>query len=145
MPGFLKSLAASGDDGCRLVVSELRAGGRPISWEIGLRMGTTHYAFITSHAEHLTDYSPARLHMDFSQRQALADGLAAFDLMIPADAYKDSWSSARSEARDFHIALTRKGWLYGRLYLEVIRPQLRSAYYRMPQGLLKALKLILRH
>jgi CelD/BcsL family acetyltransferase involved in cellulose biosynthesis len=145
MSSFLRSLPMLDTGGCRLVISELSAGGRPLSWEIGLRMGGTHYAFITSHVSRYTDYSPARLHMDLSQRRALADGMDAFDLMIPADAYKDSWSSRRTEARDYHIALTRKGSLYGRLYLERIRPLLRFAYYHMPQGLLKLLKPIVRH
>lgn len=143
--GFLSALGEHATPGFELVVSEMTAGDRSVSWEIGLRANGVHYAFITSHAGDLTDYSAARLHMDLSQRQALKDGMTAFDLMIPHDAYKDSWSSAATEAHDYHLPLTPKGQIYGRLYLEALRPVLRDSYYRMPPGLLKLLKPVIGH
>jgi CelD/BcsL family acetyltransferase involved in cellulose biosynthesis len=48
-----------------MVVTELRAGDRPVSWEISFRYGGTHFAYITSHACDLTDLSPGRLHFDY--------------------------------------------------------------------------------
>ena len=63
-----------------LVTSCLKAGSRSISWEIGLRFGRTYFGFITSHDTALTDASPARLHMDLSERQAIKDGMRIFDL-----------------------------------------------------------------
>ena len=116
-----------------------------MSWEIGLRAGGVHYAFITSHVNALTDYSPARLHMDLSQRQALKDGMAAFDLMLPHDAYKDSWSSGATPVNDYFLPLSPQGWAFGALYLERLRPVLRHAYYRMPPALLRLLKPITGH
>lgn len=141
---FLKGLSRA-SAGMELVVSELSAGDRPVSWEIGLRAGGVHYAFITSHVNALTDYSPARLHMDLSQRQALKDGMAAFDLMLPHDAYKDSWSSGATPVNDYFLPLSPQGWAYGALYLERLRPVLRHAYYRMPPALLRLLKPITGH
>ena len=135
----------SGSSSMQLVVSELSAGGKPVSWEIGLRTGGVHYGFITSHVTALTDYSPARLHMDLSQRQALKDGMLAFDLMLPHDAYKDSWSSGATAAGDYHLPLSPLGWVYGGLYLERLRPVLRAAYYRMPPAVLRLLKPIIGH
>jgi CelD/BcsL family acetyltransferase involved in cellulose biosynthesis len=143
--GFLKRLCRSAVPGCELVVSELRAGGCPASWEIGLRANGVHYAFITSHMAALTDYSVARLHMDLSQRQALKDGMRTFDLMLPHDAYKDSWSSAAAAVSDYYLPLNAKGRIYGRLYLEGLRPVLRQSYYSMPPGLLKLLKPVIGH
>ncbi len=142
---FLKALSQADTPSLRLVVSELSAGGKPISWEIGLRSGNVHYAFITSHLVAYTDLSPARLHMDLSQRRALADGMATFDLMLPHDAYKDSWSCHRTEVNDYHLPLTAAGQLYGRLYLERVRPFLRRTYYRLPPAALRLLKPIVRH
>jgi CelD/BcsL family acetyltransferase involved in cellulose biosynthesis len=141
---FLGDLAgASGP--VDLVVSQMSAGNKPVSWEIGLRSGGVHYAYITSHVNGVTDYSPARLHMDYSQRQALKDGMTAFDLMLPNDAYKDSWCSGRAATADYHLPLTLAGWSYGVLYLERMRPLLRDAYYRMPAAVLRLLKPILGH
>lgn len=142
---FLKALSRAESPAVRLVISELSAGGRPVSWEIGLRSGGVHHAFITSHAIAFTDLSPARLHMDLSQRRALTDGMAAFDLMLPHDAYKDSWSSGRTEVSDYHLPLSLAGHLYGRIYLEQLRPLLRRFYYRLSPGVLRLLKPIIRH
>lgn len=142
--GFLKELTRNGSSGTDLIVSVLSAGGRQISWEIGLRYRRTHFGFVTSHLNTLTDYSPARLHMDLSQRQALKDGMTAFDLMHPNDHHKDSWSSARTDVSDYYLPLSATGWAYGAVYLERLRPLLRHAYYRMPQRVLKLLKPVVR-
>jgi CelD/BcsL family acetyltransferase involved in cellulose biosynthesis len=142
---FLKHLSRARDASVRLVTSRMSAGGKPLSWEIGLRFGTSHFGFITSHVTELTDYSPARLHMDFSQRRALADGMKVFDLMVPYDPHKESWSSAAVETRDYQLPLTPLGHVYGRLYLEALRPLLRDIYYRLPPGALRLLKPITGH
>ncbi len=142
---FLKRLARDKDSGTRFVLSALSAGGRDISWEIGLRHNGTHFAFVTSHVNALTDYSPARLHMDLSQRQALKDGMKTFDLMHPNDAHKDSWSSGKTAVLDHYLPLSPFGTLYGAIYLERLRPMLRRAYYRTPPALLRMLKPIIRH
>ena len=83
--------------------------------------------------------------MDFSQRRALADGMATFDLMLPPDACEDSWSSHRIEVNDFHLPLSSAGRLYGRLYLESLRPFLRRTYRRLPPHALRLLKPVVRH
>jgi len=145
LPSFLQTLLDNQSGGARLVMSRLTAGGRPVSWEIGIRYGTTHFCYITSHVNALTDYSPARLHMDFSQRQALKDGCCVFDLMVPNDTYKDSWCSARMPARDYHLALTPLGRLFGAGYLEQLRPRLREAYYNMSPRILRLLKPVIGH
>ena len=120
---------ASRGGGMSVVASVLTAGGKPVSWEIGLRFKDTHFGFITAHDTALTDASPARLHMDLSQRRAIADGMKVFDLMVPLDRHKDSWSNAVMPVRDFHRPLSPAGWLFGVGYLEWLRPILRRAYY----------------
>jgi CelD/BcsL family acetyltransferase involved in cellulose biosynthesis len=144
LPKFLSAMARA-SAGARLVATCLKAGGQPVSWELGLRSGNTHFAFITSHVNSLTDYSAARLHMDQSQRLALAEGVAVFDLMVPNDEYKQSWSSAVTATNDFHMPLSKAGWAFGRLYLEALRPVLRAAYYRLPESALRALKPVIGH
>jgi CelD/BcsL family acetyltransferase involved in cellulose biosynthesis len=124
---LLKRRAPGG--GMSVVTSVLTAGGKPISWEIGLRFKDTHFGFITAHDTTLTDASPARLHMDLSQRRAIADGMKVFDLMVPLDRHKDSWSNAVMPVSDFHCPLSPAGWIFGVLYLEWLRPLLRRAYY----------------
>ncbi len=81
---MLLKLASEANE-MQLIASTLRCGDRPIAHELGLRYKGRHCGFITSHDNDLTDLSPARLHMDQSQRQAIADGMNQFDLMVPGD------------------------------------------------------------
>jgi CelD/BcsL family acetyltransferase involved in cellulose biosynthesis len=127
---FLRELSRARTNSPAVVTSRLTAGERTVSWEIGLRFGGTHFGFITAHDTMLTAASPARLHMDLSQRQAIKDGMQIFDLMVPADPHKDSWSNGQVDVHDFHLPISTAGRLYGRLYLEWFRPLMREAYYR---------------
>lgn len=129
---FLRDLSRSATGAVSLVTSCLKAGNRPIAWEIGLRCGTTHFGFITAHDTSLTDASPARLHMDLSQRQAIRDGMRTFDLMVPGDPHKQSWSNGRTEVYDFHAPLSLAGRLYGHGYLSLLRPLIRRLYFNAP-------------
>ena len=142
---FFKRLARMQSDAVQLVVTALTAGGKPVSWEIGLRMGDVHFAFLTSHVTAMEEFSPARLHMDMAQRRALSDGMKVYDLMLPNDVYKESWSSACSDTDDYHLPLSVRGWAYGVVFLEQLRPVLRRAYYRMPEKFLRLLKPIVGH
>jgi CelD/BcsL family acetyltransferase involved in cellulose biosynthesis len=132
---FLRELSRNRGGALSVIASRVTAGDRIISWEIGLRFATTHFGFITAHDTSLTDASPARLHMDLSQRRAITDGMKVFDLMVPADPHKESWSNGQIAVHDFHTPLSLVGRIYGRLYLEWLRPLLRRAYYWAPPAL----------
>jgi CelD/BcsL family acetyltransferase involved in cellulose biosynthesis len=137
---FLQSLARSRRSEMEAVVTELRAGGKPISWEIGFRHNGTHFAYITSHCTEHTDLSPGRLHMHLSQLLALKDGMHRFDLMIPHDAHKESWATGTVHTDDYYLPMTWKGRLKGNLYIKSMRPMLRSVYYKLTPTQLKFLK-----
>jgi CelD/BcsL family acetyltransferase involved in cellulose biosynthesis len=132
---FLHELSRNSASAVSLVTSCLKAGNRSISWEIGLRFGKTHFGFITAHDTSLTDASPARLHMDLSQRQAIKDGMQLFDLMIPGDPHKQSWSNARALVHEFHAPMSLSGSLYGYGYLSLLRPIIRRFYYSAPAAI----------
>ena len=143
--GFLKSLSRSNTKGFEFVTTELTAGGKPVSWEIGFNYKGTHFAYITSHVNSMTDLSPGRLHMDLSQRLALAGGQKRFDLMVPNDTHKESWCSAKVDTKDFFLSVTALGKLYGHVYLAMIRPMMRKTYYGLPSKTLKLLQPFTRH
>lgn len=128
---FLKNLSRRLGGSVDVVVTELAAGGKPVSWEVGFRHRGTHYGYITSHVNALTDLSPGRLHMDQSQRACLADGMNRFDLMVPNDAHKESWSSGTVETNDFYLPLSTTGTAVGHIYIRTFRPLLRSLYYKV--------------
>lgn len=129
---FLNHLANNHNPDITTVITETTAGKRGVSHEIGLRYKSRHCAFITAHDTDLTDLSPARLHMDRSQRLALADGMRTFDLMVPGDTYKASWSSGSVEIGDFACPLNLRGYIYHYVYVRTLRHILRAAYLRAP-------------
>ncbi|HFB97846.1 MAG TPA: GNAT family N-acetyltransferase, partial [Bryobacterales bacterium] len=96
LAGFFRCLpvAATSEEAMEdvplMVVSELVAGDRAVSWELSFRWRGRHYCYITAHDNDLTPYSPGRLHMDLSQKRALADGVVAFDLLVSNAPHKRS-------------------------------------------------------
>jgi CelD/BcsL family acetyltransferase involved in cellulose biosynthesis len=138
---FLKALSRSNSTSFAMNMTELKAGDKSVSWEVAFRYRGTHFTYITSHVNALTDLSPGRLHMDLSQRAALAAGQARFDLMVPYDAHKESWSSAIVAASDYYHPITTSGHLYGTLYLRILRPIVRKIYYSLPQRALLLLQI----
>ena len=114
------------------IASKITAGERQISYEIGLRFKNHHFGYITAHNAKLTDSSPGRLHMDYSQRAAIADGLDAFDLMVPADPHKKTWSSNAIQTRDYYAHLNARGAIYSTAYLKTLRPLIRWLYLKAP-------------
>ncbi len=142
---FLKRLARISNSNFTAVTTEIKAGQKPVSWEIGFRYLGTHFAYITSHVNALTDLSPGRLHMDYSQRQALADGQKQFDLMVPHDIHKESWSSGTIPTNDYFQSVSFLGWLYGQTYLKALRPLMRKLYYKLPSRALRLLQPLTRH
>jgi CelD/BcsL family acetyltransferase involved in cellulose biosynthesis len=130
---FLSELSRIKGNGAVLVASRLTAGARTISWEIGMRFASTHFGFITAHDTSLTDASPARLHMDLSQRRAIKDGMRRFDLMVPGDPHKESWSSGQMAVREFYTPLSFAGSVYARAYLRLLRPVLQWIYVAAPR------------
>ena len=129
--GFLKNLSRRLGGSVEVVVTELTAGYKPVSWEVAFRHRGIHFAYLTSHVNVLTDLSPGRLHMDLSQRSCLADGMSQFDLMMPNDAHKESWSSGAVDTSDYYLPLSAVGTIVGHVYIRTLRPMARSLYYKM--------------
>ena len=135
--GFLHRLAehmAASTDGTEFVLTAMEANGRQLSWELGFRWKGRHFAYITAQLPELRPLSIGRLHMHHSQRQAVADGMRAFDLLIPAAPHKKSWSSGVAPVHNHFLPLTLRGRLLGQAYLCHLRPMLRDIYHRLPAG-----------
>ena len=135
---FARSLFADSES-LQPVMSVLKAGSREISWEIGLRYKGRHCGFITAHDHTLTDKSPARLHMDQSQRLAIRDGCRIFDLMVPGDPHKKTWSSDTVRTSDFHQPLKLRGRIFAFVYLNLLRPVARKLYHDSPSKIRRRL------
>lgn len=141
---FLADLATAQEDRAHAVATVLTAGKRMVALEIGLNYGGVHFAYLTAHDTALSNLSPARLHMDFAQRWSLEQGFEAFDLMGPCDIHKLSWSNRLTETCDFVAPVSAIGRLYCALYLERIRPLLKSLYLAAPPRLRRLVAVAIR-
>jgi len=141
---MLKHLARLKDGSVVLTLTIVKIAGRPISWEGCFAYRGVQYCYMTAHDSTLIDLSPGRLHFDLAQRHWLKQGQASYDLMVPYDPYKESWSSAFEPVNDYYLPLSWKGQLYGHLYLGLLRPRARKIYQKLPMSVLRALKRLLR-
>jgi CelD/BcsL family acetyltransferase involved in cellulose biosynthesis len=138
---FLKNLSRRLGGSVEVVVTEMKAGDKPVSWEVGFRHRGTHFGYITSHMNALTDLSPGRLHMDLSQRACLNDGMQAFDLMVPNDTHKESWSSAVVATNDYFLPLSFAGSAIGHVFIRWLRPIVRNVYYKLDATALRRISM----
>jgi CelD/BcsL family acetyltransferase involved in cellulose biosynthesis len=136
---FLIQLA-SRSGGLNLVTSATTAGSRAVAYEIGLRYRDRHCNYITAHDVSLTDFSPARLHMEQSQCQAIKDRVKVYDLMVPLDRHKEGWISGHVAVSDYWLPLSLAGQVSGRLYFSLARPLARKAYRKAPPRLRRLMK-----
>jgi CelD/BcsL family acetyltransferase involved in cellulose biosynthesis len=141
---FLTGLRTNANAPLRVVVMQIALGDTPAAWEVGFESRGIHYGYITAHREGLTDYGIGRLTLDAAQRQALAAGMAEYDLMVPYDPHKESFSSRKVPVNDWFMPLTTRGKVYGHLYLGLARPLLRRLYLHLPTPVLRVLKHLLR-
>jgi CelD/BcsL family acetyltransferase involved in cellulose biosynthesis len=141
---FLKALSRFDESGATLQVTQMSAGEQRVSWEASFLFRGVQYCYLTAHQTGFTDKSPGRLHFDLSQRRSLASGVKVYDLMVPYDPYKESWSSAMEPVNDYYLALSKRGALIGNTYFGTLRPILRNLYAKLPVRVLRVLKTLLR-
>jgi hypothetical protein len=67
-----------------------------------------------------------------------------YDLMVPYDQHKESFSSHKERVNDWFLPLTLRGACNGILYIGFLRPALRGVYRKLPAPVLRVLKHLLR-
>jgi CelD/BcsL family acetyltransferase involved in cellulose biosynthesis len=141
---MLKRLGRLKDRPVALTVTTIKVAGKYISWEGCFAYHGVQYCYMTAHESTMTNLSPGRLHFDLAQRHWLAQGQKSYDLMVPYDPYKESWSSSFEPVNDYYFPLSALGKAYGHLYLGVLRPRARKIYMKLPVSALRFLKRLLR-
>ena len=58
-----------------------------------------------------------------------------FDLLAPADPYKQRWADGMVEVVDWALPVSVKGTIYARIYLQRLRPLLKAAAHALPTRL----------
>lgn len=131
---FLASL--TGDEQSRegAVAFVLEAAGQPVAIEVSMIRNRHLYAYIGGFDWDLNKLSPGKVQMEATVCWCIENGIRAYDLLGNAAAYKDDWSNLTCELQAFSRAYTLRGWLYGRAWLNHIRPQLKALFENLPAG-----------
>lgn len=131
MENCLVEFAGDASASCGLAVSHLTVDGETAAIEIGFRRGGRHYAYMGTFAPEFAKHSPGFVVTELTIRDCVAQGIAEYDPMPPADDYKLAWSNARIAVHDYGIVL---GW-GGYLSLAVAawaRPAAKRLFERLP-------------
>ena len=111
--------------GCGVTV--LEADGETAGIGIDVTCAGRRAAHILVHDARLDDCGAGVLLMQEWIRGASADGIATFDLLAPAHAYKMDWADGSVAVEDFALGLTLAGHVYTHVYLGRLRRRLKAA------------------
>lgn len=125
-----------------LVIGRLRVGEDVAALELGFRANRTFRSLLGSHDERFTQGSPGHQLIGHMVDWCRADGLASYDLMVPADAYKRQWANDEMAVHDHLVSIRWRGRLARAWYLG--RPRLKRIYIRLPERLRCLLASVLR-
>ena len=95
------------------------------------RIATHVFAYQTKYAK---DRVGAYI-LERTIEQAFTDGRDTFDLLAPADDYKLRWADGTVDVIDWAVPISPKGRAYARIYLQTLRPMLKSVINAMPASI----------
>lgn len=119
--------------GCGVTV--MKSNGAPIGIAIDITCGSRRAAHIIVHDPKLDAFSPGTLLLEAWIKGASADGIAIFDLLAPAYAYKLDWADGTVHVGDFALGITLAGRAYVHLYLGFARRTAKAAAEALPHVL----------
>jgi CelD/BcsL family acetyltransferase involved in cellulose biosynthesis len=125
--------------GCGVTV--LTSNGAPAGIAVDITCGERRAAHIIVHDPRLEPFSPGTLLLEAWIKGASADGIATFDLLAPAYAYKLDWADGTVAVGDFARGLTLAGRAWVHLWLGLARRAAKAAAEALPHflGRLRAL------
>ncbi|MEZ5876306.1 MAG: GNAT family N-acetyltransferase [Tepidamorphaceae bacterium] len=139
---FLNRLAADERRGQNLVVSELTIDGEPAASEIGFCSLDRYYAYIGAYNPEMAALGAGLVQMENTIGWCICEGMNAYDLFAPADAYKLRWTDNCVAVNDYAAARTIAGRLCN-LWLARIRPLAKAVVMAMPPAIQQRLTRVL--
>jgi CelD/BcsL family acetyltransferase involved in cellulose biosynthesis len=110
--------------GCGLTV--LESNGEIAGVAIDISSGGRRAAHILVHDPQLDGCGAGVLLVQEWIRGASADGIATFDFLAPAHAYKMDWADGVVAVEDFALGLTLSGRIYTNIYVGLLRERLKT-------------------
>jgi CelD/BcsL family acetyltransferase involved in cellulose biosynthesis len=113
--------------------------GETAAVEVSLECKNHRVAYLISYDIALAPYGVGVIAAEDSIRSAHASGLARFDLLTPADAYKLQWSDASVEVHDWAMPFSPAGKIYVSVWLAVVKERMKRAVKKWPAWLRRSL------
>jgi CelD/BcsL family acetyltransferase involved in cellulose biosynthesis len=113
----------------------LNSNGKPAGIAVDITCGARRAAHIIVHDPRLDSFSPGTLLLEAWIKGASADGIATFDLLAPAYAYKMDWADGTVAVGDFALGLTLAGRAYVHVYLGLARRAAKAVAEALPHVL----------
>jgi CelD/BcsL family acetyltransferase involved in cellulose biosynthesis len=124
---FFADVAEGNTRGASCEVVVLKSNGEPAGYAIDVTCGGRRAAHVIVHDARFDDFGAGVLLLQEWIRGACAHGIATFDLLAPAYAYKTDWADGAVHAGDFALGLTLRGSAFARIYLGFARGKLKTA------------------
>jgi len=116
-------------------VSAVCCNGVAAAVEVSLECKNHRMAYVISYDIALARYGVGVIAAEDSIRSAHARGVARFDLLTPADAYKLEWSDGSVQVHDWAMPLSPVGRMYVCVWLAVAKEGIKRAVKTSPAWL----------
>lgn len=135
-PSFetIVSALVTGDSRLDARLSVLELDGKAIAIELGFVVGRTYISYLGAYDPRFEVYSPGMLQLERTLEACFGEGLEAFDLQPPADAYKLGLASQAVPVASYSIAMTGLGRLHTALAAVDPVGLAKGAIHLMPDG-----------
>lgn len=132
---FLQRFKEPDQTGVSVIAFSLTHGEHPVADQWGFIHQGRYYAFMAGWDDSYEEASPGKLHLGAILESCYEHGIDVADFMIPAARYKFTWATNAVSVGDHVTALTMRGRLHNRLWLNFARPLAKRLAYAMPSEL----------
>ena len=130
----LKAVADAAHASAQILVARLCLDEKPIAVEVGLASNGYYCSFLGTYDHGSGHLRPGNVEIEKMIQWTLENKFSTFDLLAPDDTYKQRWATGHVTIRDFGDSNSLVGHLYLHGYLRWMRPNLKRAYYALPEN-----------
>ena len=131
---FIFQLQDGDSSSVRMIATELKHGDATVAEQVGFIHKNCYYAYMSDWNTDYEQISPGRMHLGEILKTCYAMNLQRADFMIPAVPYKFTWAKEAIGVSDYVLPLTMRGFVYNRIWLNLLRPIAKTLIYKLPKG-----------
>jgi len=140
---FFRDCASGRGPAAGVEVGLVRTGGEIAAIEIAIRCKERVAVHLIAYNLTFERMGAGALLMEDSVRRACESGCATLDLLAPGAGYKLAWTDRAVDVADHALGLTGAGKLYTAIYLQRMRPTVKSAIEQLPMTVRRHLSTVL--